>query len=514
MLLAGVIGREFPDFEIESSFPAALTVYHVQMKARVLEYHNLSIIARFMLRAISLPVRTAGEVAYLLGLDEVDLVDAGAELLMASLIEQTEPDSEGRRGLHLTEKGRQMLLDERMLARPRQRTLHLHFEPLTRKVRDRDKRAISIEQIRKDGVYVIPSRAGPPTGGEIPVAAVKAALDASTDGPLQFEIVSLRRPDRMSVEYIPGVQIYILRHKQSGDRRIAAFSGLMYEAAISEVVQEWYEEGEWGIPAEALYEPPPALDTLLGLPSPIAETAAQIAETDREIEDLRTDIATQQHALSQTASSEERRAMEERIRALEEQVLRLDRERADLRAELEKGADGEVDVLTTEEHRPLLVDALQSAREEVIIVSPWMNLRTVDGPLRDLIGRATARGVRVCIGYGFGSDRQGAESDRNRTNARAVIDNLQRAVGQVHRELLIFHDFKNTHEKILVCDRKYAVVTSFNWLSYRGDIDEEFRRETGQLVRSQRAIERVLARIGKAFGPIIATATAGQADDQ
>lgn len=64
MLRAGVVGREFPDFEIESSFPAALTVYHVQLKARVLEFHELSIIARFMLRAISLPVSTAAEVAH------------------------------------------------------------------------------------------------------------------------------------------------------------------------------------------------------------------------------------------------------------------------------------------------------------------------------------------------------------------------------------------------------------------------------------------------------------------
>lgn len=421
---------------------------------------------------------------------------------MAGLVEQTDPDAEGRRGLRLTDKGRQILLNEGMLARPRQRTLHLHFEPLTRTVRDRDKRAVSIEQILKDGVHMLPSRGGPPTGGEIPVAAAKEAMIASSGAAPQFEIVSLRKPDRIFVEYIPGVQVYILRHRQSRERRVAAFSGLVYEAAISEVVQEWYEKKEWEIPAEALHEPPPALDVLLDLPDRVTEAASQIVARDREVEDLRTNIATQQQALSQTASSEERRLMAERIRALEEQVRRLENERASLGADLQKAAEGEISVLTTEEHRPRLVDALQKAHEEVIIVSPWMNDRTVHGPLCNLVGQATARGVRVCIGYGFGSDRPGAENDRQRMNAKRVIDKLQRAVGGAHWKQLVIRDFKNTHEKILVCDREYAVVTSFNWLSYRGDVDEEFRRETGYLVRGQRAADKVLARIGDAFGPI------------
>lgn len=495
----GIIRQEFPDFDIESSFQAALTLYHMQLKARVLEFHELSVIARFMLRTISLSVHTVPEIAHLLGLEEGDLASAGAELLMAGLIAQSDPDTEGRRGLRLTDEGQRRLSDEQMLARPRQITLHLHYEPLTQAVRDRDRRAVGIEQIRKEGVYVLPTRGAPPTIGDIPLAAAKAALDASPGTPARFELVSLGRLDRVFVEYLAGIQIYLLRHKQSGERRVAAFDGVAYQAEISEIVQERYEKREWAIPDEAIPEPAAALDVLLDLPRQAARIASQISAKDREIEDLRLDIAAQQKTQSQTSNTEERRMMAERIAELEDHVRRQDNERADLAEELKKAASEDITVLSTEEHRPLLVDALQKAEQGVIIVSPWLNTRTVDSRICELVRQAVSRGVRVCIGYGFGSDRPGAENDRQRMNARAVIERLRRAVGQAGSELLVVRDFRNTHEKILICDRKYVVVGSFNWLSYRGDKDEEFRRETGCRLQSEQAVDKALARLGDAF---------------
>jgi phosphatidylserine/phosphatidylglycerophosphate/cardiolipin synthase-like enzyme len=37
----------------------------------------------------------------------------------------------------------------------------------------------------------------------------------------------------------------------------------------------------------------------------------------------------------------------------------------------------------------------------------------------------------------------------------------------------------NTHEKVLIVDKKFALVTSFNFLSFRGDPSRGFRQETG-----------------------------------
>jgi len=35
-----------------------------------------------------------------------------------------------------------------------------------------------------------------------------------------------------------------------------------------------------------------------------------------------------------------------------------------------------------------------------------------------------------------------------------------------------------THEKFIICDNRFCVFGSFNWLSYRGERDRGYRRET------------------------------------
>jgi hypothetical protein len=40
----------------------------------------------------------------------------------------------------------------------------------------------------------------------------------------------------------------------------------------------------------------------------------------------------------------------------------------------------------------------------------------------------------------------------------------------------------DTHAKVLVCDSRFSIVTSFNWLSFRGDDSLGFRDERGYYV--------------------------------
>jgi phosphatidylserine/phosphatidylglycerophosphate/cardiolipin synthase-like enzyme len=37
----------------------------------------------------------------------------------------------------------------------------------------------------------------------------------------------------------------------------------------------------------------------------------------------------------------------------------------------------------------------------------------------------------------------------------------------------------NMHSKVLICDEVFAVTTSFNWLSFKGDKNRPVRDETG-----------------------------------
>jgi len=47
----------------------------------------------------------------------------------------------------------------------------------------------------------------------------------------------------------------------------------------------------------------------------------------------------------------------------------------------------------------------------------------------------------------------------------------------------------NTHRKQLVSDSAFAIVTSFNWLSFRGDPKEKARDELGFLVSDPEQVE-------------------------
>lgn len=51
------------------------------------------------------------------------------------------------------------------------------------------------------------------------------------------------------------------------------------------------------------------------------------------------------------------------------------------------------------------------------------------------------------------------------------------------------HSNSNTHSKILICDGKWAITCSFNWLSYDGS-DE--RQETSMLAIDEDVIHNLM----------------------
>src|SRR5258708_35795800 len=49
-------------------------------------------------------------------------------------------------------------------------------------------------------------------------------------------------------------------------------------------------------------------------------------------------------------------------------------------------------------------------------------------------------------------------------------------------------DLKDLTDSILVCDQTYGVLGSFNWLSYRGELDEQYRKETSIVLREPKYV--------------------------
>ena len=111
------------------------------------------------------------------------------------------------------------------------------------------------------------------------------------------------------------------------------------------------------------------------------------------------------------------------------------------------------------EHRQLLLYALASANRRVVVASPQLGVGILGSHMVAVLKAARHRGVGVTLV--FGEERIG---DAIRFSDRR---NELEALGVSFIKL-------DTHAKILVCD-DWAVVTSFNFLSFEGYYDNERR---------------------------------------
>ena len=137
----------------------------------------------------------------------------------------------------------------------------------------------------------------------------------------------------------------------------------------------------------------PGDDSLIGvLPKEVIESAKAFAYKDSTIDKEISNLNTQLIDIKENSQDEDEIQKEtatERIRFLEKKIAEMENER--------KGADR---VLTTYDHRPLLIDALDNVQNCVIIVSPWIKAGGLNNEIIDRIEKALQKKARVVIGYG------------------------------------------------------------------------------------------------------------------
>lgn len=126
--------------------------------------------------------------------------------------------------------------------------------------------------------------------------------------------------------------------------------------------------------------------------------------------------------------------------------------------------------LSVFEHPSVLEDALNNAKERLLIISPWLKRYVVN---RKFIGKLESllkNNVQVYIGYGIGDQK----------NDPDVESGLQKLA--VKYANFTFKKLGDTHAKLLLYDEVCVVLGSFNWLSFKGDPNATFRDEQSFLV--------------------------------
>lgn len=107
------------------------------------------------------------------------------------------------------------------------------------------------------------------------------------------------------------------------------------------------------------------------------------------------------------------------------------------------------------EHIRELHRALDAAKEELILVCPWIRGKAAED-FANRVESTLERGVAVIVLYGYQGDKD---------QDPAMVKRLQVLFAKYpHAHLQLLQN--GTHEKCLVCDSTYAIVGSWNWLSH------------------------------------------------
>ena len=159
------------------------------------------------------------------------------------------------------------------------------------------------------------------------------------------------------------------------------------------------------------------------------------------------------------------------------------------------------------DHFNLFGQALEQAEKELIIVTPWIRGNESKRFIDDVV-LALERGVKVTVIYGNKGEE---ENDNNDSSTEISLRELFSEYSgsqliRLGREIHI--ESRGTNEKILVCDTKFAILGTWNWLShpYRKQCSRslinpkiQIRRETSIQLSDSSSIENVKARIYQLF---------------
>ena len=179
------------------------------------------------------------------------------------------------------------------------------------------------------------------------------------------------------------------------------------------------------------------------------------------------------------------------INKLKKDLKRLDN--ANLDSSIHNISNAEIKVLDTpKRHRKMLLETLDKAEKTIVIFSGWLTDYSVNAEFRDKLKTCLERDVDIVIAWGY--QKSGSVGSENKNKAEKSIKDLQEwtSLNKTKGVLEAFY-FPN-HSKILICDTKYAVMGSFNWLSNSGGSENE---ERSYIIYNKSFIEQELVEIMK-----------------
>lgn len=474
-----------PGYDLVAFKEAGLPVYVLKLRILVLERKALSPIEEAVLKAVRAGLDEPGAIFEFLGLPRTVLTPVLAGLNTAELINYSRGAADADAKVTLAAKGR-LALAEAATVTPQERVVSVCFDALTKKLlliapeqldRSRDMRAL--------GFFEVPTGTTKrPEVEDIPLQDFDKVLQRqSVSAEPTGTLLAVRRIERRELHYMRCVMLFYKSNAQPPEVEVAF----------------WREDGpamEHEVRFQAIDGPDLVGARLLmtqAADSPeiaLPEFAATVTRAEKPAPVIPT--PPDQTVLPSVPVATSPSPAE---------LLVLDTET--------------MQTLLCHEHPPYLKKALLSAKRRLVIVSPWIRDSVIDWPFIASLEALLRSGVNVYIGYGIekadGNGKRNAAKDKPDISPRAEAD-LQKLAAR-YKNFNFVH-VGNTHRKSLVCDDQFAVVTSFNWLSYKGDSQGSPRDERGIIFRKKHHVERLLAEelelLGKGYAGASRAGSAGR----
>ena len=482
-----------PNFDLVSCQEVGLPVYKITVDALTQIRKPIPPIEEFVLKSIDAELSSEQDIAGFLGLELSTTREAIVNLRLSEDIDLVAPDSSQLQILRLTKKGKRTLREAKIIV-PEERTFDINFDGLLRIPRwyaQFEKSLLKPKDLRDEGIVEIePSPKRPPELSDLKIKDIDATIkkiekfrERNSKNLQEQDLLALKAIERRQRFFQPSTAL-VYKAKDSDEIQIAFIVDDIlsseHEAAFAR------SNGAKKIRNQILNalqknEPLKFAEDLLGqefvsehLVDPDTITA-KLTEAKAEIE---AQIEVAQGKLDQTDNEGEKSELIQQLEEKEQQILQLQSQMESMLASVP------LRWLEMYEHRPLLEQALKDTQQRLMIISPWINTSSVDSEFLKEFENLLKRKVKVYIGYGI-SDKK----DQKYFNQKAEQD-LQKLATR-YSDNFAFKRLGDTHAKVLISDTKFAVSTSFNWLSFKGERDRTFRDERGTLVSDPQKIDEL-----------------------
>jgi len=461
-----------------------LPVYKITVLALTQLHKPIPPIEEYVLKAINASLSSEVDIAGFLGLEPSIIRDAMINLRMSEDIDLIAPDGSLMQVWKLTKKGEGTLRDAKIIV-PEERTFDINFDGLLQHPRWYGRlefRLLKPKDLRNQEIIEIePSPKKPPELSDLKLKDVDAIIrqiEGASKAKVKQDrdLLALKAIERRQRFFQPAL-ILIYKAKDSDDIQVAfAIDGVPsneHEAAFARAngvkklkILETIKESA----------PRKLAEEVLGYEF-VAQAPLQA------VDKLQEEVASAQAQIDTARTGVEQAETEDEKANLEQIIIEQQRQIEQLKIQLNSFP---IRFLEVYEHRPLLEQALQDSKERLMIISPWIRASSVDKRFLQQFENLLKQKVQVFIGYGLGKN----DDDKKYQSDIQAEKNIQKLANQ-YKENFKLKRLGDTHAKILISDTKFAVTTSFNWLSFKGDRDRTFRDERGTLVSAPQKIDEL-----------------------